>query len=235
VPTPAHQRFRAHKKRVDDLVYELIKRRRTAPEAKADFLGRILAADRSLTDEEIRDEALTVMIAGFETSSTMILWTLHLLARHPQAVARLKEAGYLRAALRESLRLYPPSPLLSRRSTAPLNLGGRTFPAGTNLVMSSYMTQRDPRFWPLPEEFRPERFLDEAAPKHAYFPFSMGPRRCIGEEVALAEGEAVIGALYDEFEIDTEASERQPVCGVILHPDRTLTATLRARAATPRR
>jgi len=243
VPTRENRRFAAYKRRVDDLVHGVIRDRRTEAGCAQDFLGRILAdaasIARPLTDAQIRDEVVTLMIAGFETSSVMIIWTLHLLAQHPEYLTRLQEElktvddpadlgsdSLLRAVLKESLRLFPPSPLISRQNIEPITLGGVSLPAGTNFVMSQYVTHRDERFWEKASEFMPERFWRQDVPKFAYFPFSMGPRRCVGEDLATTEALIIIGTLIKSGGLGMEARERRAACEVILRPHEPLMATI---------
>lgn len=243
LPLPSHRRFIAAKRRIDELVYELIRERRASPSERPDVLTKLLSSDKNLSEKQVRDEAVTLLIAGFETSSTMIAWTLHLLGLHAEHRQRLalmarNEAAdgsaaveaLTRATLKESLRLFPPSPIISRQNKRPVELAGETLPIGTNFVMSQYIAHRDARFWTEPERFLPERFLDEARepPPYSYFPFSLGPRRCIGEELALSEGVIILKTLFKRFEVEIEPVERLPVCEVILHPDRPIMASLRA-------
>ena len=231
MPTAKHRRFKAGMRRLDALIYRLIAERRAAKSENVNFLDRLLSEEASLPDSLIRDEAVTLMIAGFETTSTMLNWTLHLLGLNPTYQEQLvNDPEKARAVLKESMRLFPPSPIISRQATAPLKLSGGTIAAGTNIVISQYVTHRDPRFWERPELFRPERFLvDEETNKYAFFPFSQGPRRCIGEELAYIEATAVLEVMLRRFHVHIEAVDRRPICEIILHSDRAVRARLELR------
>lgn len=195
------------------LVGELIARRRAGREEHFDYISMLMnARDRetgdAMTDRELIDEILTLVVAGHETTASGLNWTWYLLARHPDAEARLHaeldaapeypaptlvEAESLEwtgHVVDEALRLYPPGWLLSRRTVAPDVLGGYTVPAGTDVLLSPYLLHRHPRYWHDPESFRPERFdaaHEAERPRFAYMPFAAGPRHCIGETFALYE------------------------------------------------
>ncbi|MEU9096843.1 cytochrome P450 [Streptomyces sp. NPDC048361] len=159
------------------------------------------------TDEELRDQVITLLIAGAETPAATVAWLFHLVARHPHVEARLHAeledvlAGatataadlpslpYTRNVLLEVLRLYPPAPLLTRVSTAEMALDGHRFPAGTDFFFSAYQLHHGPSF-PNPERFDPDRWNTPPGPatRHAYIPFSSGRRKCLGDTFALAEG-----------------------------------------------
>jgi cytochrome P450 len=228
IPTAKHRRFIFGMRRLDKLIYRLIAERRSSGIEHFDYLGRLLSDVASLSDSQIRDEAVTVMIAGFETISTMMNWTIHLLGLHPsyQEVIR-HNPEFATSFLKESMRLYPPSPIISRQTTTPIELSGVSIAAGTNIVMSQYITHRDPRFWVQPEKFRPERFEGgEEIHKYAFFPFSQGPRRCIGEELAYIEATTILEVLLRRFHLQIDAIDRLPVCEIIMRPDRAVRARL---------
>ena len=202
------------------LVQKLIARRRAQPdEEHFDYLALLLSArdketGRPMSDGELIDEILTLIVAGHETTASGLNWTWYLLSQHPQVEARLhaeidaaadlpaptltevEALGYTRQVIDEALRLYPPGWLLSRRTIAADVLGGYPVPAGTNVLLPLYLLHRHPHFWKNPEAFDPGRFAPEheaERPRFAYMPFAAGPRHCIGETFALYE---MLGHLY---------------------------------------
>ena len=195
------------------LVGELAERRRSAGEARADFLGMLMAArDKEhgapMAERELVDEVMTLVVAGHETSAAALNWTWYLLATHPAAQSRLwaeldatpptggmsftesEGLRYTQAAIKEAMRLYPPGWLLTRRTIGPDRFSGYAAPAGTDVMLSPYLIQRHPRYWDRPDEFRPERFLEagvDPREQWIYVPFAAGPRHCVGENFAMYE------------------------------------------------
>ena len=193
------------------LVGELVVRRRNEGLERHDFLGMLMAARDKETgapmpDRELLDEAMTLIVAGHETSASALNWTWFLLATHPEADARVAaevahldpsarltyaEAEGLRhtqAAIMEAMRLYPPGWILSRRTITDDVLSGHRIPAGTDVMLSPYLIQRHPTHWDAPDAFRPERFLnDDPRDRWIYIPFAAGPRHCVGENFAMYE------------------------------------------------
>lgn len=246
-PTPTNLRVRRTRRRLDGTAFELIEQRRGDAERLPgsdthgdDLLGLLL--DGGLTDAEIRDELVTMVIAGHETVAAALAWTMMLLAEHPAAQDRVRaELGahrgpvpmlghqdtlpWTRAVIDESLRLFPPAWAISRRSRTADVIGGREVPAGTLVIISPWLVHRRCQSWPDPLSFRPERFLDADAPSGArrgdYLPFGLGPRLCIGREFALAEMVLVLERLLGEFRIDVPAGWRRPAARaqVAVHPD----------------
>lgn len=187
---------------------------------QGDLLDLLLAArdedGAPMSEDQVRDEVMTLFLAGHETTANALTWTWYLLSEHPEADAALAEElarvlgdrdpeeadlAHLpttRAVLAEAMRLYPPAWIIGRRCLHDEVMLGYGIPAGSNLVMCQWIVHRDPRHWPQPEAFRPERWLDgstEGLPKYAYFPFGGGPRRCIGEAFAWAEGQLALAAI----------------------------------------
>ena len=150
-----------------------------------------------LTDLELRDELMTLLLAGHETTATALSWTLERLVRHPDVVARLRaerrrgeEASpYLEATIKEALRLRPVVTAVGRHLTAPLEIGGHLLPAGVSINPSIYLLHRRPDLYPEPEAFRPERFLDDPPGTYQWIPFGGGVRRCLGASFALYRDE----------------------------------------------
>jgi cytochrome P450 len=171
-----------------------------------------------MTDKQVHDEALTLLLAGHETTAVALTWTWYLLSQHPEAEAKLHaeldtvlggrlpslddldRLSYTRMVLTESLRLYPPAWLMTRRNLDAYGLGGPILPARTLILISPYLTQRDPRFFDAPEQFQPERWAQNfSGPKFAYFPFGGGPRQCIGEGFAWMEAMLVLSTLAQQW------------------------------------
>jgi cytochrome P450 len=202
-------------------------RRRSGPAAN-DLLDMLLAArdaesDTGMSDAQLRDEVLTLLFAGHDTTASGLAWAWYLLARHPQVQAALHDEAAAQlagrtpeaedlphlplatAVFQEALRLYPPAPGLARRAVAPDELQGRPVPANAIVMPSQWVIHRHPDYWDEPDQFRPERFLPGHAharerPKFAYFPFGGGPRACIGNTFALIEGALVLAGLSRRFE-----------------------------------
>ena len=222
IPTPSRRRFGRARARLDETMYRLIAERRRSSEDRGDVLSMLLAATdaegdgRAMTDQQVRDEAITLFIAGHETTANLLTWTWLLLARHPEVEATLHAEvdavladgrlpswddlpllPYTRNVLAESMRLYPPAYIVGRRSTALYEVGGYDLPAGTLYLMPQIIVHRDPRWWPRAETFDPDRWSvpDESRPKFAYFPFGAGTRVCIGEQFAWMEGTLALAAL----------------------------------------
>jgi cytochrome P450 len=194
-------------------VAELMQERRAAGREEFDFLGMLMAArdketGTAMSDRELIDEVMTLVVAGHETTASALNWTWYLVSQHPGVEARLhaeldaaRDIGdrsfnaldqlpYTRQVIDEALRLYPPGWLLSRRTLAADRLGGYEIAPKTDVFISPYFVHRNPRHWPEPDDFRPERFTEEAAAtrhRFAYIPFAVGPRHCIGENFALFE------------------------------------------------
>jgi cytochrome P450 len=225
-PTPNNRRARREQEVLDSLVYRIIAERKAQGNVheRDDVLSLLIAAmdedGSQMTLQQLRDETMTLFLAGHETTALTLAWTWLLLSENPASEARLHEelhgvlAGrapepadlerlpYLQAVVNESLRLYPPAALMSRQSTAPFSLGGYDFQEGTTALMSQWVMHRDARFFDDPQAFRPERWLDgleNRLPKGAYFPFGDGPRRCIGQGFALLDTYLVLGVLAQRF------------------------------------
>ena len=195
------------------LVAGLIERRRREPQEHFDYVAMLMGArdkdsGQPMSERQLIDEILTLVVAGHETTASGLNWTWYLLSQHPDAEARLhaeldtiadepapslpdmERLAYTQQVINEALRLYPPGWLLSRRTVQPDVLSGYEIPAGTNVLLPLYLLHRHPRYWKEPDTFLPERFApdhDAERPRFAYMPFAAGPRHCIGETFALYE------------------------------------------------
>lgn len=225
-PTPWNLRADREYEFLDSLVYRIISERKTNPGSnhRNDLLSLLMGAmdqdGSQMTPKQLRDETMTLFIAGHETTAITLAWTWYLLAQHravearleeelrsalggrPPAVSDLARLPYLHAVINEVLRLYPPAYILARVAVAPFQIGEYDFPAGETLLLSQWVMHRDPRYYDDPDTFRPERWLDGLAdrlPPGAYFPFGDGPRRCIGQGFALLESALVIATIAQRF------------------------------------
>jgi cytochrome P450 family 135 len=217
------QRLRAD---VDEVLFDEIARRRDAPDAaeRDDVMSVLLLArdedGRPMTDQELRDELMTLLVAGHETTATTLAWAFYLLLRHPPVLARLEaeiEAGesdeYLQAVIKETLRVRPVIPGVIRKLTAPVELNGYELPTGTRVAPNIYLTHRRPEIYPQPERFRPERFLESSADTYSWIPFGGGIRRCLGASFATYELKVVIPTILRQVRLraadDREESIRR--------------------------
>jgi cytochrome P450 len=256
-PTPRNLRFGAAIRTIDRLAYEIIADRRRAPaQHTGDLLALLMAvrddeSGEGLTDRELRDQVMTFIVAGQETTAVALTWTFYLLARHPQAAARLESElaevlggrvpqasdlprlAYTRRAIEESLRIFPPVWGVVRDARVADEIGGYHIPARSMVVLSPYITHRHPAFWPEPERFDPDRFLPERVaerPKFAWFPFLGGPHQCIGQEFAIMELTLVVAMVAQWFRLELSPDYRLEVKPMLsLRPRGPLWMSLRRR------
>ncbi len=199
--------------RLDQLIYQEIARRRAEPDLqeRSDILSLLLLArdeeGQGMTDAELRDELVTLLLAGHETTATTVAWAVERLVRHPQKLARLMEeieAGeseeYLMAVVNETLRVRPVVPIVVRLLKQELRVGGYDLPAGTRVVPSIWLTNHNPRVYERPDEFMPERFLDGSPETFSWIPFGGGIRRCIGASFALLEAKLILRTVLSELQ-----------------------------------
>ena len=256
-PTPRNRRAHRERNFLDSLVYQFISERQANGNSKhgTDLLSLLMSAmdedGTQMTPQQLRDETMTLFLAGHETTAQLLAWTWYLLSENPSHESRLHEelnsvlAGrtpepadfaklpFLHAVISEVLRLYPPAYITARTSIAPAQIGGYDFPAGSTMLMSQWVMHRDPRYYDEPDSFRPERWLNGLAsrlPSGAYFPFGDGPRRCIGQGFAMLEAAIVIGTLAQNFQF--QLVRDHPVVPeplITLRPHNGIRMTLHAR------
>jgi cytochrome P450 len=226
LPTPRMISFRRAVTRMDHTVYSIIAQHRASKNDSGDLLSMLIAArdeDGSrMSDKQLRDEVLTFLIAGHETTALTLTWTWHLLAQHPQAERKLHQEldrvlggrvpefsdlpalTYTERVIKESMRLYPPAWSLARTVISEFELRGYRIPAGANVVMSQWIMHRNPAYFPEPEKFDPDRWSPEKAqklPRFAYFPFGGGPRQCIGSSFAMMEATLLLATIAQNFQL----------------------------------
>ena len=256
LPLPFMRRFQKAGETLDQTIYRIIDERRRNPADTGDLLSMLLLArdtegDQSgMTDKQVRDETLTLFIAGHETTATALSWAWYLLATHPEAEAKLHAeldavlAGraptfddlpnltYASHFFSETLRLYPPAWAIGRMAVEELELDGYRIPRKSIILLSPYTMHRDPRWWPDADQFRPERWAAPAPdrPKFAYYPFGGGPRLCIGERFAWMEGVLILAAIAQKWRfrrVETAPVELAPL--LTLRPKNGLRLRAEAR------
>jgi cytochrome P450 len=240
---PPWRRFVENREAADRLVYREIARRREDPEGD-DVLSLLVQSSAdggdALTDQELRDELMTLLIAGHETTATALAWAFERLTRHPDAMERLRasidagESDYLDAVIKETLRVRPVVMEVGRDITQPVQLGRWDLPKGTRVMSSLALAQRAEERWPDAKEFRPERFLDSQPAPYTWIPFGGGPRRCIGASFATAEMAAIIPIVLRHFDLraDRPEPERSMTRNVTQVPARGARVVL-SRRPTP--
>lgn len=232
VPLPRNLSFRKALSQLDQTVYEILENRRRSGEQRDDLLGMLIEArdeesgGAALTDRQIRDEIITLLIAGHETVASALTWSWYLLAQHneiweqmrdevsrlsadrPPCYADLERLPFTAAVFSEALRLYPPAWLITRKALGEDELGGQKIPAGSLIVISPYVIHRHPQFWEDAEAFLPQRFLhgrERAIPRYAYIPFGGGPRLCIGNNFAMIEGSLILAGVTQRYWLELAA------------------------------
>jgi cytochrome P450 len=246
LPLPSNRRVERAIGRLDATIFRMIADRRASDESGDDLLSLLLAArdvegdGTGMSDTQLRDAAMTIFLAGHETTANALTWTWYLLSQHPEVesrvheevdrvlggrratVADLGELKYCEQVVAESMRLYPPAWAVGRQALEDFPLGDLVIPAGTMVLMSQWVTHRDPRFWPEPDRFDPERWTPEARasrPKFAYFPFGGGARVCIGEQFAWMEGVLLLATIAQRWRFELAADARvEPQPLITLRP-----------------
>ena len=232
VPTPANRRLKSAVAELDQTVQSFIAAGRSRQHPGDDLLSRLLVAQHEdgtrMSDRQLRDEAMTLYLAGHETTALTLAWSWYLLSQHrrveeklvsewkrvlrgaPPSSAHLSRLPYTAAVIAESMRLFPPVYVIGREATTELELGGYRVKPGYTVLMSQWVNHRDPKYFPEPEEFRPERWehgFSKRIPKFAYYPFGGGQRICVGSAFALMEAAIILAAVGQRyrFTLDPDA------------------------------
>ncbi|MEO8430230.1 MAG: cytochrome P450 [Acidobacteriota bacterium] len=244
IPIPGNVRYNRGVARLDRLIARVLAERRDRPGDRGDLLSMLREArddeGQPMSDRQLRDELVTIFLAGHETTAISLSWTLFLLARNPEAEERLaaeirEVAGsrlptaadlprlrFAEAVVKESLRLYPPAYVIGREAREDCVVGGYEIPARATVYMSPWVLHRDPRWFDDPEAFRPDRWLDGSAarlPKYVYIPFGGGPRICVGERFAMMEGILVLVTLLRKFRLEMAGPDPVPFPSITLRPE----------------
>ena len=243
LPIPQARRFNRAKETLDKIIYGIINERRKSGEDRGDLLSMLLMAQDEegggvMTDEQVRDEALTLFLAGHETTANALTWTWYLLSNNREAEAKLHaeldevlgrppavedypKLKYTENVLAESMRLFPPAWALGRLASEEHEFGGYSIPKGSLVLVSQFVAHRDSRFWEKPDEFLPERWeklsIKEASNKFIYLPFGGGVRRCIGEQFAWTEGVLLLATLARKWKFQLMPGQK-----IALNPLMTL-------------
>jgi cytochrome P450 len=255
LPIPSMLQVRRAVRQLDEIVYGIVRQHRASAADSGDLLSILLAAQDEdgsrMTDRQLRDEAMTFLLAGHETTALSLSWILFLLSGHPEAEQKLQRElrdvvadripriedlvrlSYTEKVVKEAMRLYPPAWGVARTALKDCEIGGFKVPAGANVVMSQWVMHRDPRFYSHPQQFDPDRWSSESAqrlPKFAYFPFGGGPRLCIGASFAMMEATLLLATIAQLFQI-------RPVTGhpVVPVPSITLRPRYGIKAVVHRR
>jgi cytochrome P450 len=245
IPTQENRTFRAALQLFSDTVQRLIGARRADPTSHRDLLSVLIAArdadsGEGMSDKQLQDEVLTFLIAGLETTSVALTWTITLLAQHPDALQRVRaeqqavcgkrpprpdqlgQMPYTRMVIDEALRLYPPAFGLTRRVVQEDTIAGYTVPKGAQLLVSSYALHRNPTLWSAPDQFAPElHFAPEQTQgrsRFAYIPFGAGARQCIGQAFALMELQILVPTLAAAFDFSLASAPPKPEASMTLRP-----------------
>ncbi|HXU35419.1 MAG TPA: cytochrome P450 [Blastocatellia bacterium] len=228
LPTARNRRVKRGKQRLDETIYRIIAEHRAEGEDRGDLLSMLLLAQDAeegsggMSDEQLRDEVMTLFLAGHETTANALAWTWYLLSQNPEVEATMHaeidevlggklptfedvpRLSYTERVFTEAMRLYPPVWLMGRRSVSASKIGGYYVPAKSIVLLSQFVTHHDERYYVEPEKFDPDRWLPEARasrPKYSYFPFGGGPRLCIGEQFAWMEGILILAVIAQKWKL----------------------------------
>jgi len=256
LPTPGHRRYFKAVSEIDRIVYRIIAERRASGSDEGDLLSMLLQAQdedgSQMSDAQLRDEVMTLFLAGHETTALVLSWSWYLLATHPQAeqkfhaeldevlggrtpdVSDLPNLKYTEMIVKEAMRLYPPAYAIGREAIEDTEIGGYRVPRGTQLFAFQWVTHRDPRYFERPNEFEPERWASDSIqrlPKYAYFPFGGGPRQCIGNYFAMMEVVLLMATIGQRFRFLPAAGFQMEVLPVLsLRPKNGIKVKLFHRA-----
>lgn len=246
IPRPG---YRQAIQRMDTYCYRLIASRRARPESGSDLLSRLI--DAGMSDGLIRDQLLTMFIAGHDTSTALLAWAFYLLLTHPESMdraqaeidaviggetpdnERIRQLRYLDCVIKETLRLYPPIHLGSRIAATDMIMCGFPIPAGTRVLYSIYLTHRDKKHWPSPDVFDPARFSPENIRRqsaYTYLPFGAGPRNCLGAAFAQVEARVVLARILQRFALTYAGGRVRPHMQATLEPSPGVVVTVRRRS-----
>jgi cytochrome P450 len=247
-PVPFLQRAEQALDHIDEQIYDIVAQRRAGRDAdRDDLLSMLLDADAAMDDEQVRDEMVTFLFAGHETTALTLTYCLDLLSRTPRVARRFHaeldetlsgqptvedafELSYTKHLVKEAMRLYPPAHEVRREPVEDVEIGGYTVPEGSLLVLPTWVLHRDDRYWDDPEAFRPERFEGEAdRPDFSYFPFGGGPRHCIGHRFAMTEAQLVLATIGRNWWLDREYDDLDLSAAVTLQPKGDVPMTPRRR------
>ncbi|MFP5459423.1 MAG: cytochrome P450 [Bacteriovoracia bacterium] len=253
VPTQTNRRFNRHYRDLEAIVGKILKAPKDSDAPQGGVLRRLLSAKdpdsgKGMSVTEIRDEILTIMIAGHDTSSHTLIWTLGLIAQHPDVQEKIYQeildadhldvsratqgTPFLQNVLFESMRLYPAFPVLSRKAKSEVYLGEHRIPPQTNVVIPIYVIQRSEEFWESPLQFLPKRFENrDALNSFSFLPFSKGKRRCVGEIFAMTEMTVILMMLLKKFKVSlVESCLPDPIANVTLKPEVDIVLRFEMRA-----
>jgi cytochrome P450 len=250
IPTPSNQRAKKAMKDLDQIVYQLIEEHRAHPGRYSDLLSHYLEVrdeetGRGMDDKLLRDEVITLMLAGHETTAISLSFAFELLARHPRpagilanelkelpgsklSLEHLQKLDYTQQVFSEAMRLYPAAWTVGREATEDISYQDYRFGRGSTFLCMQYLTHRHPKHWVSPEEFRPERFsVEESKGRHpfAYFPFGAGQRSCIGSNLARFEAHMILATLFRHFKMEPVEESRytiKPLITLVVDPGITL-------------
>jgi cytochrome P450 len=244
-PTPKNRRFERARQALDRVVFRMIDEHRQRSRDGTDLLSMLIAArdedtGEAMTDVQLRDEVMTFLLAGHETTALALAWTWYLLSQHPESQARLEaevdavlggrtpeladldRLPFARMVIEESMRLYPPAWGFSRQAIEPDVIGGYPLPAGWLVFVLPYVMHRHPAYWEDPDQFDPTRFTPErvaARPKFVYLPFGAGPRQCLGNQFAMLEAHLLVATLTQHYRLHLAPGHRVETWPLItLHP-----------------
>jgi cytochrome P450 len=235
IPRPGYARAL---RQLDEYLYEIIQLRRATGQQSDDLLG-LLVSTPGLSDDLIRDQLFTMLIAGHDTSTALLAWAVYLLGRHPDLAGRaqaevdavlganiptletVSQLNYLEQVVNETMRLYPPLHLGNRLAAVDLEFQGYHIPAGSRIMYSPFLTHRQPEYWPEPARFDPERFSpaeSQHRPPYSFVPFGGGPRICLGAAFAQVEGKVILARILQQFNLTLVQPKVQLHMGVTLEP-----------------
>jgi len=253
IPTQANREFNAASALLDEVIYGIIQQRRTQKTVHNDLLAMLLNASDDngelMSDKQVRDEVTTIFTAGHETTANLLTWTLYLLARHPDVLAKLRQEldtllqgktptaddlqplVYTRAVLNESMRFRPPVGIMMRRITKDTEIDGHSLNQGRLAIFSIYNIHHHPDFWQQPEQFDPERFLNGENRRFSFMPFGTGERICIGNHFALLESQILLSMIVQNFDLQLlNTDEAEIEMAVTLKPKGGIPVKLTARS-----